>query len=144
MIASTKWYLGGSSVYDTPIKFYGYERGTKVYSGRPISWIGEVGLIYPSDYGYATSEEECLSSNLISYNSSCYSTDWLYNSGDQWTITPYASNLNRVFDVRLPGFVDNSNAIASNRRIRPSVYLKSSVNVISGDGSSSNPYKLEI
>ena len=34
---------------------YEKERGTTVYSERPTKWTGKIGLMYPSDYGYATS-----------------------------------------------------------------------------------------
>ena len=50
MIANVTWYLGGySSEKATADAFYEYERGTEVYSGRPTSTIGYIGLMYPSD-----------------------------------------------------------------------------------------------
>ena len=57
MIGDTVWYLGGSGSNNdvTASMFYERERGTTVYSGRSTSWTGKVGLMYPSDYGYATS-----------------------------------------------------------------------------------------
>jgi len=144
MIASTKWYLGGSSIYGTSIKFYEYERGTTVYSGRPTSWVGKVGLMYPSDYGYAASGSNCLSTNLASYGSSCASTDWLYNASIyQWTIIPYPGNQNYILYVRSSDLVSNGTACNA-YAVRPNVYLKSSVIVSSGDGSRENSYKLEI
>ena len=52
MIKNATWYLGGySSTNATADVFYGYERGTTVYSGRPTSDITAIGLMYPSDYG---------------------------------------------------------------------------------------------
>ena len=35
--------------------FYKNERGITVYSRRSTNWTGKVGLMYPSDFGYATS-----------------------------------------------------------------------------------------
>ena len=60
MIGYAVWYLGGTSDYTSASNgltshWYSYERGTTVYSGRSTSWTGKVGLMYPSDYGYATS-----------------------------------------------------------------------------------------
>ena len=57
MIGNAKWNLGGTAIYTSKLAshWYTYERGTDVYSGRPTEWIGKVGLMYPSDYGYATS-----------------------------------------------------------------------------------------
>lgn len=56
MISNAVWNLGGSSTYDdvTTSILYRKERGAEVYNGNPTEWIGMVGLIYPSDYGYAT------------------------------------------------------------------------------------------
>ena len=60
MIGDAVWYLGGTSNYTSASNgltshWYSYERGITVYSGRSTSWTGKVGLMYPSDYGYATS-----------------------------------------------------------------------------------------
>ena len=60
MIGSTKWYLGGfgespSYLWVLTSEWYNYERGTKVYSGHSTSWVGKIGLMYLSDYGYETS-----------------------------------------------------------------------------------------
>ena len=95
MIGKTKWYLGRSR---TPIltasQFYGYERGIEGYGVKPTSWVGEVGLMYPSDFGYAASGSSCLSTDLFNYNSSCMNTDWLHNSSySQWTINSISGTL---------------------------------------------------
>ena len=39
----------------TSSDYYGVERGSYVYNAKPTSWTGVVALMYPSDYGYATS-----------------------------------------------------------------------------------------
>ena len=56
-IESVVWNLGGSSTNNgvTASMFYERERGTTVSSGRPTTLPGKIGLMYPSDYGYATS-----------------------------------------------------------------------------------------
>ena len=83
MIQKTKWYLGGSPNYDqTASSFYRFERGTSVSSSEhPSYWIGDVGLIYPSDFGYAGGSNSCLSSVLNS--KLCIS--WV--ALNSWTIT---------------------------------------------------------
>ena len=80
MIGDAVWNLGGSSTYNdvTASMFYERERGTDVYNGRPTEWIGKIGLIYPSDFGYATGGESaeertlCLSTALVNWTSSNY------------------------------------------------------------------------
>ena len=112
MIGDAKWYLGGSSTYNdvTPPMFYTRERGTTVYSGHSTSWIGKVGLMYPSDYGYATSggsstnRNSCLAKELYNWDSSGYSdcknNDWMYNGSIwQWTMSPRAAYSLYVFGV---------------------------------------------
>ena len=93
MIGDAKWYLGGTANYTSSSNglashFYKYERGTTVYSGRSTNWTGKVGLIYPSDYGYATSGNSsttratCLAKELYNWDgaSACYQNDWLFKS----------------------------------------------------------------
>jgi len=146
MIASTKWYLGGWNFFNLPTdQYYGHERGTTVSSGRPKSWMGEVGLVYPSDYGYAASGNSCLSTSLNNYNVSCMNTDWLFNSSNQWTITPNGTYAYRVFILQSTGSLYRADFVSvTNTNIRPSVYLKSNVSISSGNGSSENPYKLKM
>jgi len=147
MLASTKWYLGAvASSYnnDKANEYYRYERGTEVYSGRALSWIGEVGMVYPSDYGYATSGSSCLNTALYSYSLSCASVDWLHDSKSFLTITPYSKYSYDVSFKDSIGRIDINIVSKPNYDVRPNIYLKSSVNVISGDGSSGDPYTLDI
>ena len=154
MIGDAKWYLGGSSTYNdvTPSMFYTSERGTTVYSGRSTNWTGKVGLMYPSDYGYATSggsstnRVSCIAKELYNWDSSSYSdcknNDWLLNtSQNQWTMSPRADNSRYVFLVSFTGFVDGIDAPYSNAG-RPVVHLKSTIKITGGTGSSTNPFIL--
>ena len=157
MIGNAKWYLGGTANYDSSSNglashFYKYERGIGVYSGRSTSWTGKVGLMYPSDYGYATSggtttnRASCLAKELYNWNrdtvSDCKNNDWMYNGNIwQWTMSPRAAYSFNVFIVYYAGFVYNYDAHATNAG-RPVVYLKSTIKVISGSGTTSSPYIL--
>ncbi len=154
MIGDAKWYLGGSSTYYdvTPSMFYTRERGTTVYSGRTPNWTGKVGLMYPSDYGYATSggnstnRASCMAKELLNWDKSSYSdcknNDWLYNpSQDQWTMSPRADYSTDVFYVSNTGYVNNHNpAIADVGR--PVIHLKSTIKITGGTGSSTDPFIL--
>ena len=154
MIANIIWKLGGHPTHEaTSTAFYTSERGTTVYSGRPTTWQGEIALMYPSDYGYATSggsttnREACLAKELYNWNSSSYSdcknNDWLLDSSTtQWTLTPYSSNSNDVFRVLITWSVSSYYAGAS-FGVRPSVYLTSNVGISGGDGTMNNPYILK-
>ena len=142
MIENVTWYLGGySSTSATAEAFYGYERGTTVYSGRPTSTTGYIGLMYPSDYGYSVLSSSCArTTNLGSYNNAtCAGQSWLYGQGYEWTITPYSSTSNRVFYVYYYGYL-NSNSANFGSSARPVLYLDSSVYIIDGTGTQSDPY----
>ena len=142
MIANVKWYLGGySSNSATAEAFYGYERGSTVYSGRPTEWEGKIGLMYPSDYGYSVLASSCArTTNLSSYNkSTCAGESWLYGQGYEWTLTPYSSLSYSVFYVYSSGILGSSNANYG-CSARPVLYLDSSVYVIDGNGTMADPY----
>ena len=142
MITSVTWHLGGySSNSATTSAFYGYERGTTVYSGRPTSTTGYIGLMYPSDYGYSVLSSSCTrTTNLGSYNSAkCAGQSWLYGKGYEWTLTPNSSYSNIVFSLSTIGNLGNDYA-NNGYGSRPVLYLDASVYKIDGDGSLNNPY----
>ena len=155
-IESVVWNLGGTDAYNTSTAsmFYTAERGTTVYSGRPTTWTGKIGLMYPSDYGYATAggsttnRATCLSTVLYNWDGSgvadCKNNDYLFKSSYvQWTLAPYSGNAYNVFFVVSSGDVRSDGAY-STIGVRPALYLKSSISVGSGNGTSTSPYKLEM
>ena len=146
MIANVTWHLGGYlSTSATAEAFYGYERGTTVYSGRPTSTTGYIGLMYPSDYGYSVLSSSCeRTTNLSSYDSAnCAGQSWLYGKGHEWTLTPVSSYGDLVFTLGSTGLVSNSSAFYGCGS-RPVLYLDASVYKIDGDGSLNNPYIVEV
>ena len=153
MIGNAVWNLGGSSTYDgvTASMFYERERGTDVYSGRPTEWTGQIGLMYPSDYGYATSggsttdRTTCLVTALYNWDdySDCYSNDWLYSGTYQWTLTPRSSDSIEVFYAFMDGRM-SSHANDAVPGASPALYLSSNVKISGGDGSRDNPFTLSL
>ena len=142
MIANVTWYLGGySSAKATAESFYGYERGTTVYSGRPTSTTGYIGLMYPSDYGYSVLSNSCArTTNLNSYSSStCAGASWLYGKGYEWTISPNSSNSSLVFILGNSGNLGTGPA-NNGLGARPVLYLDASVYKIDGEGTLDKPY----
>ena len=83
-IANAKWHLGGASGDNyttlTAEDIYTEERNTNaIPSGSPASIYAKVGLMYPSDYGYATvggtttNKSSCRSKELSNWNDSSFS-----------------------------------------------------------------------
>ena len=176
LVGNTLWHTGTNGTNDwksasngLASHFYSYERssdnGKMCTSGyhcndtvtRTTTWNGKIGLMYPSDYGYATSggstsnRTSCLNKELYDWKSSSYSdcknNDWLYNSSSwQWTVSPNvcSSAANCVFYVYY-GYVAGSSYIAFNAgSVRPSVYLISSTTILGGEGTLENPYELSV
>ena len=153
MISNAKWNLGGSSANNdiTTSMFYERERGAEVYSGRPTEWTGQIGLMYPSDYGYATSggsttdRASCLAKELYNWDSvsDCYNNDWLYDSSNhQWTLTPLSAYSDHV--VTLASFVYYNVVNYTDHAVSPTLYLSSNVRISGGDGSKTNPFTLSL
>ena len=155
-IEEVVWNLGGSSTYYnvTPSMFYKRERGTTVHSGRPTTWTGKIGLMYPSDYGYATSggttkdRVACLAKELYSWDSSdfsdCKGNDYLFDANNvQWTLAPDSTSANYMFGVYKGGHVGRNDAYYT-RVVRPALFLKSNIQVDKGTGAKSDPYQLKM
>ena len=153
-IDTITWKLGGTANYNSSSNglashWYTYERGTTVYTGRPTEWPGKVGLMYPSDYGYATSggtsmnRTSCLAKELLNWDySDCTNNDWLYDSSNyRWTLAPHSSDSYVVFSVDDTGSVVTSNTYAQ-LAVRPSVYLIPSTSILEGEGTLENPYEI--
>ncbi len=163
MTSDAKWYLGGTTNMYTftgnTSYFYNIERGTETCktigacdTERPMNWIGKVGLMYPSDYGYATSggenvtKEQCLSTELYSWDASdeCYKNNWIFDGNSQWTLSPNSDNLRTVFRVCDDGRIRGYHSIIDAIEARPVVYLISTIQIIQGTGSQENPFILSI
>ena len=158
-IEEVVWNLGGTSDFTSASNglashWYGYERGTTVYSGRPTTWTGKVGLMYPSDYGYATSggsskdRAACLAKELYNWDSSdfsdCKGNDYLFDANNvQWTLAPSSANAYGVFLVAAAAMSTAIRAYSSDA-VRPALFLKSNIQVDKGTGEKSNPYTLKM
>ncbi len=157
LIEEVYWNTGGisySNMSNALIdEFYQYERGWEVYYYHKANWFGKVGLMYPSDYGYATNGktgtgEECANIPLTNWSGSRYSGCWEenylydYEGSYQWTLTPLSDSPSDV--IYLASYVEGDRYAAVTFSVRPVVYLKAGVKITDGDGSKSNPYILSI
>ena len=160
MIGQAKYYLGGKTptsnngYADTPLQFYSYERkiqnttSNEFYNGtNPNSFIGKLGLMYLSDYGYASSN--CENKKIYDNNSSsndiraCNGTNWLYNiKVNEWLLLQIASGSGFAFFVTSDGCASNNLVSIDQFAVRPVLYLISSAQITGGNGTSSSPYTL--
>ena len=166
-IITSKWHLGGASTDNyqtlTAEGIYTEERNTSaISSGNPSSIYAKVGLMYPSDFGYATvggtttNKTGCRAKELYNWNSSSYSdcknNDWIFTSQNsfadnrEWLLSPYSMNSTDAAHLYSGGYVhlNGYRVVGGKFAVRPTFYLDSSILKIvgTGDGSSSNPYRI--
>ena len=183
MVENATWYLGSNSYSEDPFNvryltlsasyLYNIERSNNAgndceyndYCSDNLngitSWQGKVGLMYPSDYAYATgggntyNRNKCLGiSNKYNFYgddtwadyTDCIYNDWLFNSGSKVvSITPRTMIYSTSTYI-----INNDGSITSliaknNSSVRPTVYLKTSVKIVgAGTGTQDNPFKLKI
>lgn len=162
MISESVWNIGGNSYTGSApytlnlLSQYNRERGTITYqNSRPTEWTGKVGLIYASDYGYASTNSECRE-NLragVTYdtandswdysNGKCKTDNWLFKNSWYWTLSPYSDYSLNVFCVYGGGAVDGNHAYISDS-VWPAVFLKSDILIASGTGEKERPYILSL
>ena len=176
VIVKAKWHLGGANIFsesnyniETIItkNWYKAERspyatsGTlqNLYSGNPKYVFAKVGLMYPSDYGYATvggsttSKENCRAKELYYWDSSSYSdcknNNWVFKSSSflvdgEWLISPNASLSASASTLSSSGFVGAGSVNDNQFAVQPTFYLDSSILKIvgTGDGTKDNAYRI--
>ena len=150
------WYLGASTYGVSLSTQYANERenttGKICTSGtycndsvtRTTKWVGKVGLIYPSDYGYASEDSVC-ATNLGKIDGAtdpypCKNKNWLFTGNYYWTITPLSHSSDALYVelVNYHGLVYDGNAYSS-LGVRPSINLVSDI-LISGEGTVESPF----
>ena len=135
---SSRYYLGGySDTSLTTTNIYNAERGNVTSSGNSLYWDGTIGLLYPSDYGYASGQKCTVDGPLYNYSSrNC--SNWLYNGIDYWTMTPYTTRTDLVWYI-INGYVGNHYPFYS-FAIYPVFYLEPDIKIVGGIGSELDPY----
>lgn len=159
LIGDTKYYLGGApNANVTRSQMYNYERKASndtinyyhPYNEDSTYWIGKVALPYASDFGYATEKASCDSVNLSNYNTDesvngC-GNNWIwridYSPSPSWLITQVSSKYNDAYYIDNTGMSESASVSGSDEPAHPVFYLTSTAEIVGGDGSIGNPYKL--
>lgn len=104
-----------------------------------------VGLMYPSDYGYAASPSCNRYLGDLNTSEFCNATgNWLFTTTMEWLQTPHMQNT--AFSISTGGNVVDgvdSNAYTTKlKAVRPVIYLNMNVVWDGGIGTKSRPYKI--
>ena len=152
MIEDATWYSGGmTSISNTAKSFYTGERNNAGYGSNQTTYEPEnangnstkIGLMYPSDYGYAA-YPDAWAKNLSSYSSSTITqNNWLYMGLAEWTLTPGSSSSYSVFFLAYRGILSNYSA-SSGYSVRPVFYLKSNISYVEGNGTKDSPFRIAV
>ena len=139
-IANVSWKLSGYSATNITSKtLYTTEINniTKTYTGK-------IGLMYPSDYGFAASPDYW-TTNIGNYNSAAKNKDWLFQSVDEWLLFTYTNDSNYIWYLISSGDVrcDNGGNVSNSKAVYPSFYLSSDATYASGTGSQTDPIKIK-
>ncbi|MBR3897946.1 MAG: hypothetical protein IKJ43_01545 [Bacilli bacterium] len=145
IIDKTVWNIGGMTNNNNPaIGAYYSERSQAHYDNDPYIWEGIMGMIQPSDYGYASSGCNHYSDLLSSYyNETCRSTNWLYTGENEWMLGSVPDNTEHIYYISPSGTVLSTSSLnLRSMEVRPSAFLKASaiIDYNGHDGSLNNPY----
>ena len=152
-----KMYLSTSDSFEilTSSGWYTAERGTTPGKtaansyNNSVSFIGSVGLIYPSDYGYAVLASDC-ARTVKPYNydgtAACHDNNWLFQGENQyqWLLSPSASDQYYSFFVIAGGFVhyhSRYGGVNDDLASSPVMALSSDV-IVKGSGTKADPYTI--
>lgn len=151
-IVNVKWYLSGDKNYNYHISaedMYKAERSGVQYDEKlPSYWYGKIGLMYASDYGFASSDQICIN-NIYQCNNDTFQ-NWVYSllrnkNESYWLLSVDIKHYALSFAVTGDGrcYADSTYFSRDSENIFPSLYLNSEVNFSSGDGTINNPYKIK-
>ena len=152
-----KMYLGTSSSYTsyTSADLYDMERtlNSKGTAGKTskdsysstTTFTGSVGLMYPSDYGYAVLASDCARTIMpYNYTVACEENNWFYtgDSFSEWLITPDVSSSNALtrFDKFFVSLL--SQGVSTSTAYSPVMALSADVKV-TGSGTQTDPYVMQ-
>ena len=146
MISEETYYLGGPTDSNyrtlTASEYYTVERdSSQVYSGNSATTIQKIGLMYPSDYGYAAGQS-CLTTALTSYAEGCYQTNYLFNIVSQWLQSPVANSRYAATMLAGQNSVVCYDDLSTSTTLKAVLYLTSTTKITGGDGSQSSPFTL--
>ena len=155
-IVQSVWNTVGINDYRnaTGKELYVDERTAKAEgTGYQSTMKSSVGLIYPSDYAYASQYDKCINTAIKEWNSDCYDTNWLVKGNldgetveSIWTINHY---LNTKTDVISIGGESKcaaplNKSASCNHYVRPTIYLNDDVIIKSGSGTYEDPWQIAL
>ena len=145
-IATTTWKVGGNTstniILSVPSVAY---KNEIVTPAENTTYDTKIGLMYASDFYYAASPRAwtlvgCDFGEGKDYRNAS-ANNWIYMGHDEWIVSRKSDFTDNAFYVTSVGFV-NYTRVNSDAGVRPSFNLSSSITYVSGNGSMSNPIRI--
>ena len=130
---------------------------------RTTEWTGYVALPYATDWAYASSESDCETNMFAGYdatassfgeaiaNMTCKKNNWMHYgstlSDAFWVLSPdksFESSFGSLVVYGIGAVSASLDGTAEPHFVIPSIYLKNNVQIISGTGTSGDPYILKL
>ena len=114
------------------------------------TWNGKIGLIHLSDYGYSSDFNIC-TGELSNCDSiiNCANSNWMFNlpknqDSKLLTLDSAYDNGKKIFVINYSNgnVVYNDINANSSGEVKPVLYLNADESIVSGTGTSLDPYKL--
>ena len=145
-IAETTWKVGGNTWENIgeviPSTVYQNEINNPTPSSTSTTgeteYSAKIGLMYVSDYGFATEPSAWTTIMNSYYSSSITSVNWMYMGFYEWTISRVADSSNTVFRVWVDGQIIDGR-VKGGVAIQPTFNLLSSITYAGGSGTQSDP-----
>ena len=152
-IDTTSWKIGGNtwinigtSVPSTTYKNEITNAVTTNTMDNATVYNAKIGLMYVSDYEYASSPSAW---TLVGYNSdstkdyrAATASNWMYMGLSEWTITRRANSTKLSIYIAPAGHIYYNEIDSDSMTIRPTFYLTSTVTYSAGTGTSSDPIRI--
>ncbi len=152
MVAEHTWITEGNiigNIYGNAKSLYNNEIvnpnvGTAIPDAAKI-YPAKVGLMYASDYVYAAAKTGWTFIATEYSRDDIKTNNWLYMGLNEWTITRRSELKDFVFHLYNNGGLGSGDTVHKmHSAVRPCLYLKPEVKIISGLGTYGNPYILNM
>ena len=160
-IANAKFYTGsnGTTRWNNSVvnDFYNFERSNNSSKqcnssamcndtvDRSLTWSGKIGLMYLSDFGFATGKNSsaCLNKAVSNWwnDNKCLNDNWILKD-IEYTMSEVASR-DYAYRVFITGSDMESVSVSNEHFVRPVLYLYNDVVLVGGNGTIDNPYTIE-
>jgi len=134
----------GTTMCDVSVSSFTQNANCNIWYGNQTSWVGKVGLLYPSDYGYSANPSYWNSNMSTYWENNITGGSWILNTDANvsWFLSPASdySRFSMYWDVSGNADFYSVNDDDGYYALRPALHIKSDTVILSGEGSITDPF----